>query len=90
MKYSNYILIFNYKFRFYGSALKLLWQITKSLRLFSGGESGAYKIKQVLFLIVLSLLAATKRLLKKTQENNILFRLSNILAVFLYFIKRFE
>ena len=37
-------------------------------RLFKGGESKAYKIKLVLFLIDLGLLAATKTLIKRNEK----------------------
>ena len=38
------------------------------MRLFSGGESGAFKIKPVLFLFAFYLLAATKTLIKRNEK----------------------
>ena len=37
-------------------------------RLFKGGDSEAYKIKPVLFLLALGLLAATKTLFKRNER----------------------
>ena len=37
-------------------------------RLFRGGESGAYKIKTILFLFAFGLLAATKYIIEKKRE----------------------
>ena len=46
------------------------------MRLFRGGESQAYKIKPVLFLFVLCLMAATKLYSKQTRKFFNLFSLN--------------
>ena len=43
-------------------------KIKNFMRLFKGGKLGGYKIKPVLFLFVLGLLAATKTLFKKNKK----------------------
>ena len=51
------------------------------MRLFRGGESGAYEIKPVLFLFVFGVLATTKHYSKETRKDYIYMTLT-LRAVF--------
>ena len=44
------------------------------MRLFRGGKSGGYKIKLVMFLFVLGMLAATKTLFERNEKNIYLYK----------------